>query len=460
MNSPLRLPFLLLLWLAVVTAGLLAPASAHGARTWKIYGPDLSERYGGVQGTGGLQATVQETDRAATPVLQNAFGDVIGTITSGTVNWNAANASAYGVVSGTAPVFDGSGASLARATLWRGHRMDATGFYYLGARYYEPQSGRFISPDPLGHAASMSLYDYCNGDPVNGLDPDGRFGKGVAKEASLDYSAATSYYFWNSVDPTSSTADPFVRGITGANTASDWGSISVQYKGNASGAFTDTILGAGNSYQEASNASTQRMFYYHDELGRNWTSSLISASFSDPVLSGVGINGMLEGGYGTTSTGQQLNTADRWQRGLSGLSQTIFTGVGLRSSLSTPVTVNETALLQGHLDNAIARFAAKSSMTVLEEANGAINLSVNTSKGAVEIISNIAQEGETLTLSQLHIGGQEAGALGRAGINELKDAAAAFGAQRGASQVIIQGGVRTSGKLIGTTPKPIVIKVP
>lgn len=38
---------------------------------------------------------------------------------------------------------------------------------------------RFISPDPLGHGASMSLYDYANGDPVNGLDPDGRFGKVV-----------------------------------------------------------------------------------------------------------------------------------------------------------------------------------------------------------------------------------------------------------------------------------------
>ena len=34
--------------------------------------------------------------------------------------------------------------------------------------------GRFLSPDPLGHAASMSLYDYCAGDPVNGLDPTGR----------------------------------------------------------------------------------------------------------------------------------------------------------------------------------------------------------------------------------------------------------------------------------------------
>ena len=30
----------------------------------------------------------------------------------------------------------------------------------------------------MGHAASMSLYDYCSGDPVNNFDPDGRYWNG------------------------------------------------------------------------------------------------------------------------------------------------------------------------------------------------------------------------------------------------------------------------------------------
>jgi hypothetical protein len=42
------------------------------------------------------------------------------------------------------------------------------------ARYYEPTSGRFLSADPLGQAASPSLYDFAGGDPVNSFDPDGR----------------------------------------------------------------------------------------------------------------------------------------------------------------------------------------------------------------------------------------------------------------------------------------------
>jgi RHS repeat-associated protein len=69
--------------------------------------------------------------------------------------------------------------SLATATVWQSRRLDPTGFYWMGARYYDPQSGRFLSPDPLGHDASLSLYDYANGDPVNGLDPDGRCVKGL-----------------------------------------------------------------------------------------------------------------------------------------------------------------------------------------------------------------------------------------------------------------------------------------
>ena len=43
----------------------------------------------------------------------------------------------------------------------------------IGARYYEPTSGRFLSADPMGHGTSPSLYDFCGGDPVNYFDPLG-----------------------------------------------------------------------------------------------------------------------------------------------------------------------------------------------------------------------------------------------------------------------------------------------
>jgi len=49
-----------------------------------------------------------------------------------------------------------------------------TASVHTDARYYEPNSGRFLSADPLGQASSPSLYDFAGGDPVNSFDPTGR----------------------------------------------------------------------------------------------------------------------------------------------------------------------------------------------------------------------------------------------------------------------------------------------
>ena len=81
----------------------------------------------------------------------------------------------------------GEGASLTQSTAWRGKRQDITGYYYLGARYYEPSSARFLSTDPMGHGASMSLYDYAGGDPINFVDPTGRMQTLALVGRSLGY---------------------------------------------------------------------------------------------------------------------------------------------------------------------------------------------------------------------------------------------------------------------------------
>ncbi len=63
---------------------------------------------------------------------------------------------------------------VAQSIFWRSRRSDITGLVYMGARYYHPLSGRFISPDPFGHSGSLDLYNYADGDPINYFDPDGR----------------------------------------------------------------------------------------------------------------------------------------------------------------------------------------------------------------------------------------------------------------------------------------------
>jgi RHS repeat-associated protein len=48
-----------------------------------------------------------------------------------------------------------------------------TRLYYMRARYYDPDLGRFLSEDPYGIAGGLNLYAYANNDPINLRDPSG-----------------------------------------------------------------------------------------------------------------------------------------------------------------------------------------------------------------------------------------------------------------------------------------------
>ena len=163
----------------------------NGDRKWKVYGPDRSGRYGGAQGIGGLESIIDENQVFVDVPLNNYFGDAVGEIFAGpgvTATYDVyGNPVNYYYVSGGYTLTYGywwltlGGNGPVPGTVleglipeWRGHYMDWTGFINMGARYYDPQTGRFLCPDPYGHAASMDLYSYCNGDPINGIDPTGR----------------------------------------------------------------------------------------------------------------------------------------------------------------------------------------------------------------------------------------------------------------------------------------------
>ena len=61
---------------------------------------------------------------------------------------------------------------------YRGYYYDVeTGWYYLNARYYDPNVGRFLSPDTIlganGGLQGYNLFAYCNNNPVMFADPSG-----------------------------------------------------------------------------------------------------------------------------------------------------------------------------------------------------------------------------------------------------------------------------------------------
>ncbi len=98
----------------------------------------------------------------------------------------------------------------------------STGLYYLNARYYDPETGRFLSEDTYRGTAdtpqTLHLYVYCANNPVNCVDPSGNVWETVLDVASVGWSAAkflaapswkaAGYLIWD----ISATFIPFVPG--------------------------------------------------------------------------------------------------------------------------------------------------------------------------------------------------------------------------------------------------------
>jgi len=72
-----------------------------------------------------------------------------------------------------------------------GVMTEPNGFYYMKARYYDPNVGRFISEDPTGFdGGDVNLMAYVGNQPINRIDPSGLCGVALGFSAvGLDITA-------------------------------------------------------------------------------------------------------------------------------------------------------------------------------------------------------------------------------------------------------------------------------
>jgi len=63
---------------------------------------------------------------------------------------------------------------------------EGNNLYYMRARYYDANIGRFISEDPIGHNGGLNLYAYVGGNPVMLVDPLGLEARSIANSALSD----------------------------------------------------------------------------------------------------------------------------------------------------------------------------------------------------------------------------------------------------------------------------------
>lgn len=115
------------------------------------------------------------TNKTAGALIANGHSDAVGRLdTSGTL----ASPTAYDPFGNRT-----SGSSTAGATTYVGYQGawtdPATGSVRMGARWYEPTLGRFLTQDtadvPVTNGGSTNLFAYADANPLNETDPSGHF---------------------------------------------------------------------------------------------------------------------------------------------------------------------------------------------------------------------------------------------------------------------------------------------
>ncbi|EEF59768.1 YD repeat protein [Pedosphaera parvula Ellin514] len=139
-----------------------------------VYGPDVSGTYGGMHGVGGLETVTSLPFNSSAVLLNDAFGNILGAVTNGTVAWNASRVNLYGPVEGYAPPRLSLSAPAYASLAWRTRSITPAGLFQLGTRPYDPVRRAFLSGDPLGHKSDPALNTAFNGNPAVYFDADGR----------------------------------------------------------------------------------------------------------------------------------------------------------------------------------------------------------------------------------------------------------------------------------------------
>jgi len=127
------------------------------------------------------------------------IGDVLGStrlVFNGSVKtFSVATYKPFGIACGTT----GS-----EKFTFAGEMNDSTGLFYLFARYFDPETGRFISPDPLlGQLSSpqtLNRYVYCTNNPLIYTDPAGtKTGRSGSNFKWEPMSEADFQAYWDSI---------------------------------------------------------------------------------------------------------------------------------------------------------------------------------------------------------------------------------------------------------------------
>jgi len=117
---------------------------------------------------GGVDEYFQRTDSTgASGFITDALGSTVAlTDSTGTVQPTSYTFEPFGNTTVT-------GSATTNSFAYTGRELDSAGLYFYRARYYSPQTQRFISEDPIGLGGGINLYRFTLDSPPNRKDPFG-----------------------------------------------------------------------------------------------------------------------------------------------------------------------------------------------------------------------------------------------------------------------------------------------
>jgi RHS repeat-associated protein len=223
---------------------------------------------------------------------------------------------------------------------------DQSGLYYFGARYYDPEVGRFISVDPAG--SGVNWYTYCACNPVLYTDPTGLY-------EILDGQPGTSSEFSIVLDPNSESGYRVVHdGGNNSNsdssdsTSSSWASTIGSWASSIGRGFLDCL--GYSSYANGNKAFANGDYlngvaYYVTGIGEEcftlWgLGELYAAKTAGKI--GIGVVGSLGKSYGKFGTVVENPGIKITEFSKHGIDQAISRGVtpqALQNTMNNPITV-------------------------------------------------------------------------------------------------------------------------
>ena len=170
------------IYLNLRPVALLVYGRASQSSSWRPAGAPQSTQRFAVHGDhlGTPQTITDDRQRVVWAANYDTFGKaaiqslpVSQTMARQTPRTGGWLSTAYAGVSATAPQ---DSKNFEFNLRFAGQYEDAeTGWHYNWHRFYNPETGRYLTPDPLGLAGGNNAYEYAGGDPLGAVDPWGLY---------------------------------------------------------------------------------------------------------------------------------------------------------------------------------------------------------------------------------------------------------------------------------------------